>query len=109
MPDLEITDCSEALAAIECFRRIQKDLDKDITPRLIAWGLAAIAMENPLLKFDRRRWARMTTEERWRRVRMYLSATGINALADRLRKQYGREPPKQMSLLDEGTAENHPE
>lgn len=98
MPDINITDCSEALAAIECYRRLKKDLKQDITPRLIGWGVAAIAIESPRLLIGRG-WDKKTTEERWRLVRMNLSATAINALAARLKQQYG-PPPDQLSLFE---------
>lgn len=103
----DIIDCSQALAEIEAFRRVQRELNKDITPRLIAWGLKAIAIEQPMLKMTPQ-WERMNTDERWRQIRMTISADGINALATQIKKSYG-PPPKQMSLLDEGTQKNHSE
>lgn len=94
----EIIDCSDALAKIEALRRSQEALGKPIENQLINWGLQALSREAPERNI-RQGWEQMTTEQRWRRVRMNLSANAINALRRVLERRYG-SPVDQLSLLE---------
>lgn len=91
-------DCSEALAIISAYRDFLTASGNDITPRLIAWGLKAIEREKGSAGFARRGLEEMSQEERWRRVRLFMSAHALKALASHLEREYG-EPATQLSLL----------
>jgi hypothetical protein len=91
-------NCSDALALISAYRDFLTASGNDITPRLIAWGLKAIEREKGSAGFARRGWEEMGQEERWRRVRLFMSANALNVLAGVLEREYG-EPATQLSLL----------
>jgi hypothetical protein len=93
-------DCTEALALISAYRDFLSASGTDITPRLINWGLKAIAREKGSTGYVRRNWEQLSQEERWRRVRAFLSGTALNVLAGHLEREYG-QPTEQLSLLGE--------
>lgn len=88
-------DCSDSLAAIEAYRQASIMEGNDITPRLIQWGLIAIARERPGANLGP--WDSLDSLSRWRRVRMNLSAEAIISLHERLKKTWGAVPV-QMEL-----------
>lgn len=92
-------DCSDAQALIQAYQRSFEGLGRDITPRLIAWGLAALQKEGVSLSHVKRSWADLTLKQRWYRVRAFLSVRALNTLAGILAAEYGR-PAEQLNLLE---------
>ena len=93
-------DCTDALALISAYRDFLSASGNNITPRLIAWGLKVIEREKGSTGYVRRNWEELSQEERWRRVRAFLSGKALNVLAGHLEQEYG-QPAEQLSLLGE--------
>lgn len=85
--NLEISDCSEDLALIDRYRTYHQ-----VTSQVIAWGVNAIAKEDPIAPLNEG-WGKLTDDQRWNRIRASLSAPAIRALANRLSKEFRPPPP----------------
>lgn len=90
-------DCTDALALISTYQSFLKSSGRDINPRLIAWGLRAIERRGGSVQNVKRGWEGMSVDQRWRRVRAFLSAAALNTLAGILAAEYG-SPVEQLSL-----------
>ena len=97
-----VDDLSTDLGTIAAIRQQLADSDRDITPRLIRWGLVACVHSGVNLRAVRRRWPELSPYERWQRVRLFVPNSAVRSLARKLEAEYGA-PSTQLDLFEGDT------
>lgn len=90
-------DLGDVLTAIECIRRELRDLGTDPTPRMVTWGLLVVRRQYPNSAIFRPSFEKLPIEQRWARVRAYLSPSALRTLEGNL-KELQRSRGKQLTL-----------